>query len=175
MSARPKAPSRRPGSVGDQSGSTDRKDSGAHRTCPVDALEVGLGHAEVVNRGPAHGAMSQRRAIGGDVVGDELPEERPHRGDIGVGVVDELDAEVARSARPPERMQRVLVDPEWRQVLEQWAVAPAVDGRINPFGREAVISDATQPRGHANLLRRLMLGRARRAAHGVGCGSRTAR
>ena len=82
-------------------------------------------------------------------MGDELPEERPHRGDVGVGVVGGVDAEVARAARAAERVQRFLVDLERRQVVEQRAVAPAVDGRVDPFGRQAVISgDARGVLGH---------------------------
>ena len=80
--------------------------------------------------------MHQRRAVGGDVVGDELPEERPRRGDLGVRVfVDEVHAEASgrASTGPAERMQRGVVNPERRQLLEQRAVAPAVDERVDAF------------------------------------------
>jgi len=58
--------------------------------------------------------MRERRAVGGDVVRDELPEQGPHRGDLGVGVARGIRAEIAGPARPAERVQRVLVDRQWR-------------------------------------------------------------
>ena len=73
-------------------------------------------------------------------MGDELPEERPDRRDMGVGVGGEVDAEVARSTRTAEPVQRRLIGVERGQVLEQRAVAPAGGGGVDPFGREAVIS-----------------------------------
>ena len=62
------------------------------------------------------GAMRQRRAVGGDVVRHELPEERPHRRDASVGVIAEVDAQVARAAGAAERVQRRLVGLERGQV-----------------------------------------------------------
>jgi ferredoxin len=114
----------------------------ADRTCPVDALEVGLGDAEVADPGRV-GTMSQRRAIGRDVVRDELPEERPHRRDIGVGVIGDAGAEVARSTRTAELMKPLLVNVQRGHVFEQRAVTAAVDGRVDAFRRQAVISGDT--------------------------------
>jgi hypothetical protein len=59
---------------------------------------------------------------------------------MGVGVVGEVDAEVARATRTPELMQRLLVNLERGQVLKQRAVTPAVNGCVDPFRRQAMIS-----------------------------------
>jgi hypothetical protein len=58
---------------------------------------------------------------------------------MGVRVIGEVDAQVARAARTAELMQRFLVNPERAQVLEQRAVTAAVDGCVDPFGGEAMI------------------------------------
>ena len=75
---------------------------------------------------------------------DELPEEWPYRGDVGVGVIDEVDAKVARATRTSELMQRFLVNLERGQVFKQRAVSPAVDGRVDPFRRQAMILGDTR-------------------------------
>src|SRR5687768_9059942 len=86
---------------------------------------------------------------------DELPEERPYRRDLGVRVVGEVDAKVARATRTAELMQRLLVTLERGQVLEQRAVTPAVDGCVDPFGRQAMISGDTRGvLAHRSLRRR---------------------
>jgi hypothetical protein len=77
----------------------------------VDALQVRLWRAYVVEPGGER-ASDKRRAIGRHVVGDELPEERSHRRHVGVGRIGTVDANVARSTRPAESVQRVLVDAE---------------------------------------------------------------
>jgi hypothetical protein len=53
-------------------------------------------------------AVRHRRALGGDVEGHELPEERPQRCDLSVGIIG-VDAQIARAAGPSERVQRRLV------------------------------------------------------------------
>ena len=115
----------------------------AHGARAVDALQVGLWDAKVADLGGV-GTMSQAGAIGGDVVRDELPEEWPYRGDMGVGVIDEVDAKVARATRTSELMQRFLVNLERGQVFKQRAVTPAVDGRVDPFRRQAMILGDTR-------------------------------
>ena len=67
------------------------------------------------------------------------------RSDVGVGPVARVDAEVARSTRAAELVKRFLVDSERGQVFEQRPVAPAGDGRVDPFRCETVI--AGDPRG----------------------------
>jgi hypothetical protein len=57
-----------------------------------------------------------------------------------VGVILEVDAEVAGATRPAELVQEFLVNLERGQVLEKRAIAPAVDGCVNPFGGQAVVS-----------------------------------
>jgi hypothetical protein len=47
-------------------------------------------------------------------VGHELPEERPHRCDLSVGIIG-IDAEIARAAGPSERVQRRLVGLQRRE------------------------------------------------------------
>ncbi len=44
------------------------------------------------------------RAVGGDVVGHELPEQPPHRCDLSVDTIG-VDAQIARAAGPSERVQ----------------------------------------------------------------------
>ena len=62
---------------------------------------------------------------------------------MGVGVIDEVDAKVARATRTAELMERFLVDLERGQVFEQRAVTPAVDGCVDPFRSQAMISADT--------------------------------
>jgi hypothetical protein len=69
---------------------------------------------------------------------DELPEERPDRRDMGVCVVREVDAEIARPTRSAQRVQRLLVDLDRGEVLEQRAVAPAVSRCVDASGRQAL-------------------------------------
>jgi hypothetical protein len=76
MSARPKAPSRRPGRVGDQPGSTDRNDSGvavddAHEDLtddpPADRPQP---VASVQDLGLLEDVEPQRRLLGPSVLGE---------------------------------------------------------------------------------------------------------
>jgi hypothetical protein len=73
-------------------------------------------------------------------VGEELPEERPHRRDVGVGLAGDVGAEVARSTRPSELVERLLVGAERGQVREHRAVPPAGERRFHPLRRQAVVS-----------------------------------
>src|SRR5215217_5639438 len=59
-------------------------------------------------------------------------------------------------------MQPFFVDLERRQVVEHEAVPPAIDGRVDPFGREAVIAC-----GVLRLLNHATTGSA--AASRIGC------
>jgi hypothetical protein len=123
------------------------------RAGAVDALEVGLGSAEVADLRRV-GAVADRRAIGGDVVCDELPEERPHRrrSRVRPGVVREVDAHVAWAAGPAQGVERRLVHLERREIVEQPPVAAAVDRRIDAFGRQTVIAgDANGVCAHAGI------------------------
>ena len=63
---------------------------------------------------------------------------------MGIGVIDEVDAKVARATRTAELVQRFLVNLERGQVFEQRAIPPAVDGCVDPFGSQAVISGGTR-------------------------------
>ena len=78
----------------------------ADRPGAVEALEVGPRRAEVGDRRRV-GVRADGRAVGGDVVGDELPEEGP--AGRGGAVVAGRVAAVAQPARGPEREQRRLV------------------------------------------------------------------
>jgi hypothetical protein len=130
----------------------------ANRPSPVEPLEVRLGRAKVADLRWV-GAMPQRRAIGGDVVCDELAEQRPHRRRRGILVIGEVNADVAGSSCSPERVQRLLVDVQRREVLEHAAIAAAIDRRIDPLGRQAVISSKTNGMGvagHVSLLAGLL-------------------
>jgi hypothetical protein len=72
----------------------------ADRPGAVQTLQVGPRHSEVAGS-VGIGAVRHRRAVSGDVVGHELPEERPHRRDVSVDVIGEVDAQVARAAGRP--------------------------------------------------------------------------
>ena len=140
----------------------------ADRPGAVEALEVGPRRAEVGDRRRV-GVRPDGRAVGGDVVGDELPEERPAgRGDA---VVAGRVAAVAQAARHSEREQRRLVALERRQVGEGAPVAPADrrDGRVDrPFGSEAVVADRVRGDGHGSpRLPRRVGASALRAAAGT--------
>src|SRR4051794_7844055 len=74
-------------------------------------------------------------------MGHELPEERPDRRDPGGDATREAGAQGARSTPGPPRGGGAFGDAQRRQVLEQRAVAPAVDGCVDPFGCEAMVSD----------------------------------
>jgi hypothetical protein len=83
--------------------------------------------------------VPERRAVGGDVVADELPEERPAGRDRPVGVLA-VDAQVRRPAGPAQRVQNPFVGLERRQVLEQPPVASPLNRRVDALGRQAVIA-----------------------------------
>jgi hypothetical protein len=86
--------------------------------------------------------VAKRRAIGGDVVGDELAEEWPDggRGSVGTRVIGVIEADVAGPARAPKPVQRALVDSQRRKLVEQASVATAIDRGIDAFGRKAVVA-----------------------------------
>ena len=99
----------------------------ADRPTAVYGLEVHPRGAVVAQR-LGISPVDEGRAIGGDVVSDELPEERPAGLDRGVVVAARLErSTVARSAAHAERVQAGLVRLERRQLLEQPAIAAAVD------------------------------------------------
>jgi hypothetical protein len=102
----------------------------------VHALELRPRGADVANRLGVV-AVADRRAVRGDVVGDELAEERP-RGRH--GRVRPVVAGVAGSAGAAERVQRGLVDLERGQLSEQLAVTASVYLRARPFGHQAMIA-----------------------------------
>jgi hypothetical protein len=78
-------------------------------------LALGTGKSDPVRIA----GVRHRRAVGGDVVGHALPEERPRRGDLSVGVIgEEVDAQIARAAGASERVQRRLVGLQRRVIGE---------------------------------------------------------
>ena len=106
----------------------------------VEALEVRPRTAEVDSVREL-GAVGQRRAIGGDVVRDELSEQGPARGGLGrvlAGLTTVTDA-----AGGAERQQRVVLARKRRQFGEEPLVASrgSADRRVDrPGGRQAVIA-----------------------------------
>src|SRR5213075_640134 len=82
----------------------------------VEALEVGSRATEVDGIGEL-GACGERRSIGSDVVGDELPEQRPSGG--GLGCVVAALAAVAESAGAAEQKQGVVLSGECGQLGEE--------------------------------------------------------
>src|SRR5215210_5081710 len=104
----------------------------------VDALQIRPRRAEVADPVGVR-AVAERRPIGGDVMGDELPEQGPARLDRRVGSVA-IDPEVRRAARLPQGVQSLLVRLETGQILEQAAIAAAMHRRIDALGREAVVA-----------------------------------
>ena len=123
----------------------------------VQALEIGLRRAEVADLRLV-GVVRERGAVGGDVVGHVLAEERPARGHARV-VVGIVVAAVAPPALDAQRADRRLVPLQPRQVGEQPAIATAVRGRLVDAARrgQAVV---TRRRQHAGAPRQA---RARRA------------
>jgi hypothetical protein len=82
--------------------------------------------------------VTQRGAVGGDVVCDELSEERPARRDRRVALA--VGTEVGWPSRSPQLVECSLVGHQRRQVVEQAAVAPTLDRRVDSLGREAVVA-----------------------------------
>ena len=124
------------------------------RPTAVDGLEVRPRRAVVAQR-IGIGPVDERGAIGGDVMGDELAEERPSGLDRGVVAAVGLErAAVAGPADNPEPVQAGLLGLERRQGLEQAAIA-AAGGRAagGATGRQAVVANrrvaggATHERG----------------------------
>ena len=108
----------------------------------VEALEVQPRRAEVPQRALL-GVRAKRRAVGRDVVGDELADERP-AGRDGRVVCRPLPRRRSRRTRlrpTPIMCRKRLVGRERRQVGEHPAVAPAVDRRVDdPVRRQAVVA-----------------------------------
>ena len=106
----------------------------------VQALEVRPRAAEV-DGARELGAGGQRRAIGGDVMGDELSEQGPAGG--GLGRVLAALTTVTDAAGAPERKHRLVLARECRQLGEEPHVAScgSVDRRVHrPGGRQAMIA-----------------------------------
>ena len=123
----------------------------------VEALEVQARRAEVAQP-VLLGVRAQRRAVGGDVVRDELADERPAgRDGRVVRVLDLLGlGAVAGPAGRADHVQQRLVGRERRQVGEHPAVAAAVDRRVDDaVRREAVVAgdDGLGADGHGGMLR----------------------
>jgi hypothetical protein len=88
----------------------------ADRTVAVDAFEVGAWRAEVLDA-LAGRSPDQRAAVGGDVVRDQLAEERPAGGDVdGVGAVVTPVADAARTRKP---QQPLLIPVDGGQIREE--------------------------------------------------------
>jgi hypothetical protein len=116
-----------------------------HRSCAVDALQIRSRRAEVLDL-TGIGAMPDRGAVGRDVVSDELAEERPARGNVGVGGLVGGGV-VQRSSWPTKGVERLLVDLERRQCVEQTLVAPPIDGASRPLrGETLVVGDHRRAR-----------------------------
>jgi hypothetical protein len=116
----------------------------AGRPAAVHGLEVRARGAEVEH--PLRvGVVRERRAVGGDVVGDVLAEERPAGSDR--GVVGGAVRAVADPARTAQRMQERLVALQRRQVGEQAPVAAALDRGVDAVGGEAVVAGGDRPGG----------------------------
>jgi hypothetical protein len=110
----------------------------ADRARAVDRLEVGARDAEVADSVGIR-PTPNRRAVGRDVVGDELAEERPPRGHrpirraVGGGVI-------AEAPGAAQRMEPALVDLERRKIREEAAVAPALPRVVDPLGGETLVA-----------------------------------
>jgi len=115
----------------------------------VEAFKVGSRRAEVRDVGGI-GLLEQQRAVGGDVVGDELPEKWPAGGDLGVIALIGVQAAVAGPFRPTEAEQELLVGVEPRQRREQAPVLAAAVLRRHADAarrREAVVAGDGRMRG----------------------------
>src|SRR5258707_9280247 len=121
----------------------------------VHALQVGARRAEVANQAWV-GALAQRRTIGGDVMGDELAEQRPAGGTV-CGVADEeAGARVEHAAGAAEGVDQVLGAVEWLQVWKDAAVLAGVRrGGPAPAGwSQAVIAGSSVVAGASPVQRR---------------------
>src|SRR6266545_1671283 len=120
----------------------------------VEALEVGTWRAEV-RHVVGVGMAKQQRAVGGDVVGDELPEQRPASGHPSVvaalrALFHGGEAGVAGAFATAEAQQELLVGVECRELGEQPPVpaACAVQRRVHGARRcEAVVPRDGRVRG----------------------------
>jgi hypothetical protein len=115
----------------------------ADRAAAVEALEVGAWGAEVGDV-VGVGVLQQQGAVGGDVMGDELAEQGPPRGDGGVVAVAGDQAAVAGAIPPAEVDEERLVGGELRHGGEQAAVlaAGSLEWRVDASrGRQAVVPD----------------------------------
>jgi hypothetical protein len=108
----------------------------ANGTTTVEGLEVDARAAKVLDA-VGVGVVRQRRAIGGDVVGDELTEYRPYgRERTVVSIVDRCEwRTVAGTAAASEGVQLRLVDDERFELREQPGVSAARHGRVDSGGR----------------------------------------
>jgi hypothetical protein len=98
--------------------------------------------------------MSERGAVGGDVMRDELPEERPDGGGRRVRalLVGEFGPDIAQASWRAQQVQISGGDRERREILEQVTVASAVDRRVDAFRGQAMVSgdaDRVDVLGHA--------------------------
>ncbi len=115
----------------------------ADRAVAVDDLQVGPGAAGVADLGQL-GAVGQRRPVGGQVMGHELPEHRPAGSPLGVLSRSEFGGRrgrVAGATGAPEGMEGVVLAVEGVQLGEQPPVA-AGRRRVHRPGRgQAVVPD----------------------------------
>jgi len=127
----------------------------AGRAVAVDDLEVGPGAAGVADLGQL-GVVGQRGAVGGDVVGHELPEHRPPGRPLGIGVgrtgpQRDRGGGVAGPAGPAEGVQGVVLTVQRVELREQAPVAPTGRLRVHrPSRGQAVVADPSR-RGHGRL------------------------
>ncbi len=110
---------------------------GTGRPGGVDDLEVGAWRSEVLDA-ICVCVMAQRGAVGGDVMSDELAEERPACGHLAVG--RRIGVVIADAARAAEGVERLVLGIQGGQGLEQASVATAVDGVADPLRRQALIA-----------------------------------
>jgi hypothetical protein len=84
--------------------------------------------------------VRERRAVGGEVVGQVLAEYRPGGGDL-AGVGRAAVRGVAEAAGAADGPQHLRLDHQRRQLLEQAHVAAARQERVaGPGGRQAVVA-----------------------------------
>ena len=110
---------------------------GAGRSSAVERLEVGTRGAHVAKRLDV-GVGAKRRAVGGEVVGDVLAEERPARFHVRVVLAIPAVAEAAGRAEPVEQR---LVGVEARKVEHAPVSAAGRERGVDPLGSEAVVAD----------------------------------
>jgi hypothetical protein len=126
-----------------------------NRSAAVDALEVDTRRAEVADC-VGVGLMGDGRAVGGDVVRDELPEDRPARRLASVVALAGIGRKacVACPATPAEHAEELVLSCKRSQLRKEPAVAPGVDRRPGRAPRsEAVVADVMgRDGGHAKIV-----------------------